>query len=180
VIDWDALVATANAWHAGPFVYATLHLARDVLGADVPDATLETLDHDAHDDEIVAVANRYILTPAVDVPDSMVEIQRTRGWSHRFSLFLRSVFLPPERLREIHGLEPDSAAVWLFYPVRIVDLVRRSGGLLARLVTRSEAVRPVRGRENDRRRIQHWAGYDDARALADHAPPSGPPQRTRQ
>lgn len=165
-VDWQALVDTANRWKAGPFTYATLRLAREILNAPVPDLVFDGLEHGAEEDAVVEVARRYVLTPAVDVTESIVEIQRTQGWSRRLKLFLRGVFVPPDRLRRMYGLEPGSIFVWAWYPVRVIDLLRRRGGLLARVAARSADVSPVRDRERDRRRIEQWVGYGDARKLA--------------
>jgi hypothetical protein len=118
------------------------------------------------------VVRRFILTPAIDVSDSILHIQRTRGWSRRLSLLFRAVFLSPRQIREVYGLRPGSPVAWLYYPVRVVDLLKRRGGLLARVAARSRAVRPLRDRERDRRRIERWAGYSDARNLAGEGKPS--------
>jgi hypothetical protein len=168
-VDWPAFARSANDWKAGPFAYATLRLARDILNAPVPDDVFDELDHGAEEDAVVDVARRYVLTPAVDVTESLVEIQRTHGWPKRLKLFLRGVFPPPHRLRRIYGLEPRSRMVWAFYPVRVIDLLRRRGGLLARVAARTSDVSPVRDRERDRQRIEQWVGYGDARTLARQA-----------
>jgi len=164
-VDWDRLVATANQWKAGAFTYATLRLVREILGAPVPKQALDALEHDEEDDAVVAVAGRFVLGPTIDLSESLVEIQRTHGWWNRLVKFFRSVFLPPARLRELYGLEADSRRVWLMYPVRVADLLRRQGGLLVHVAMRTPVVSPVFDRERDRLQIERWAGYDDARTL---------------
>jgi hypothetical protein len=163
-IDWDAMVKAANAANAGPFVYAALRLARDVLGADVPVDALNTLDRADSDEAVITIAKRYVLTPSVDVSETMVEIQRTRGWRKQLALTLRSVFPSPARLREIYKLEPDSILVWTLYPVRVANLLIRRGGLLARIAARTPSASSIIDRERDRRKIEEWAGYGDAQS----------------
>jgi hypothetical protein len=163
-IDWDAMVKTANAANAGPFVYAALRLARDVLGADVLVDALDALDRADSDEAVITIAKRYILTPSFDVSETMVEIQRTRGWRKRLALTLRSVFPSPARLREIYRLEPDSMLVWTLYPVRVANLLIRRGGLLARIAARTPSASSIIDRERDRRRIEEWAGHGDAQS----------------
>jgi len=163
-IDWDAFVSTANRWKAGCFAYTTLRLAKEALDAGVPAAALARLDHGERDDDVVTIAGRFILAPTVEVFESLVELQRTRSWKKRFTMFLRGVFPPPERLREIYGLAPRSPLVWTLYPVRIADLIRRRAGVLARVVVRAPTVTPHFDRERDRLRIAEWAGYEDVRS----------------
>lgn len=165
-IDWAELARTANAWNTGGFVYATLRLVRDVLRARVPEDALGRLDRSAEDEEVVAIARRFVLTPSIELSQSLVEIHRATGWRNRLSMFLRGVFLTPGRVRALYGDDDASRSLWVLYTMRITDLLRRQGGLLARIAMRTRAVSPVLDREKDRRRLERWAGYSDARSLA--------------
>jgi len=163
-LDWSAVARTANEWKAGAFVYVTLRLVRDVLQADVPETTLDELHHEPVDDDVVVVARRYILTPGVDVPDFILWMQRTPTRLKRLSLFIRGVFLPPDKLRRMYGLRDGSPLAWAFYPVRVADLLRQWGGLLLHIAARTPTVTPLRDRRRDRRKLERW--------IAGTAPPA--------
>jgi len=165
-LDWDDVAATANAWRAGGFVYCTLRLVRDILGAQVPAAVLSALAHDAADDEVTAVAARYILTPSVDLPEAVLDMRRRRGLGERLLLFVRGVFLPREQLRRMYGLRPGSPLVPGLYVVRLFDLLRRRGGIMLRTLFRAQSVEPTLERENDRQEIERWATRVGARTAA--------------
>lgn len=169
-LDWDRVARTASRWRVGGFVHTTLRLAREILQAPVPDVALDAIEHSSDDEAVVDIAARFILSPAIAVSESLTEIQRAPGWRRRLAMFLRGVFLSPARLRQLYGLDEGSHRVWALYPIRIADLLRRQGGLLARIAIRTPAVSPIIDRERDRRRIERWAGYSDARAIR---PPAG-------
>ena len=44
-IDWQTLAHRAVEWKAAGFLYSTLRLTREVLGAPIPDGTLQSLPH---------------------------------------------------------------------------------------------------------------------------------------
>jgi hypothetical protein len=165
-LDWNDVAATANTWRAGGFVYCTLRLVREILGAQVPPSVLSALTHDAADDEVMAVAERYILTPPVDLPEAVLDMRRHRGLAERLALFVRGVFLPREQLRRMYGLRPGSPLIAGLYVVRLFDLLRRRGGIMLRTLFRAQSVEPTLERENDRQEIERWASRVGARTAA--------------
>jgi len=60
-IDWARLATRAAEWSAGPHVSAALSLATELLGAAVPDRTLEILRPLSPDDELLDLARERIL-----------------------------------------------------------------------------------------------------------------------
>jgi hypothetical protein len=155
-VDWAELASRANAWGAGPFGYATLGLARTVLGANVPERVLRDLDHQGVDDQVVAIASRYILAPPEDVPvvyRALVGTASTRG---RASLLLRSVFPPRDQLEASYGGNPGTPLGYL-YLRRLADLAQRRSKWLVGWLLRGGSARRSRDHEMDRGRLEQWA-----------------------
>jgi Uncharacterised nucleotidyltransferase len=151
-IDWAVLVERARDWAAAPFVRCSLELSRRLLGAPVPFDILAAL---GPDDGITDTVEAHVLAPVVELPASIDErLRGERGGTRR--PLLTSVFLPPSKMRERYGLVAGSQRVWLWYLVRIADLITRRGPLMARLFARTQDVRPTLDRDRDREIIRQW------------------------
>ncbi len=157
-IDWHGLARTAGAWKAGPYVYATLHLATAILGTPVPPAVLGTLGRKPGDDDLVELVRRFILTPMIDLPQGYRDIRDPDTWWHRVGNVVRSIFLPKDQIRRLYNVREGSPVVYLFYGVRVVDLLVRRGKLGLQLVLGTRQVRPALFREAARSRIDAWVG----------------------
>jgi hypothetical protein len=156
-VDWRRLASRADAWGAADFTRATLRVARDVLGARVDDDALAALGASDEDEAVAGVATRYILTPAVELPVAIDEMGRSAGLTGRLGHLLRAVFLSPAQMRELYGLRPGSPLAWLYYPVRVIDLLARRGSLAMRLMLRTASVEPTLDRAQDGRTLERWA-----------------------
>jgi len=160
-LDWVALVGRARQWGATRFVYCTLRLAREVLDAPIPVPALEPLGPESADEEVIAIARHFIVTPPAELPRAYQELREKRGIRDRLAWLTRNIFLPPDRLRRLYGLRPGSPLVYAYYLVRPFDLLIRRGVLLARVALRTRELRPTLERERSRDRINDWVDRAD-------------------
>jgi hypothetical protein len=160
-MDWTQLSERARAWGADRFVYCTLRLARDVLGAPIPLSALDPLGPRAADEEVIRIARHFIVTPPAQLPRAYQELRETRGLRDRLSWLTRNIFLPPDRLRRVYGLRKGSLLVYPYYLFRPFDLLVRRGLLLARMALRTPELRPTLERERSRDRINDWVDRAD-------------------
>jgi hypothetical protein len=165
-LDWDRVVAVANEWGIGNFVYCTLQLVHTILNVNAPTDVLARLAHEPVDEEMTRIAARYILAPQVDLPEAYLAMKRTTNRRERLAMFLRSVFLPREQLRQMYALPVGSMRVYPYYIVRLLELIKRRGVLLLRVFVRSGTVAPTLDRERDRREIERWVQRAPAGAAA--------------
>ena len=170
-IDWSLLTERSREWDAGSFLYATLCLSTQILGTPVPQNVLARLPHDPEDDAVVEIARHYVLGDVERVPGVYVRLARSRSLRARISLMLRHLFLPRATMERIYRLR-DGTALWPYYLHRLGSLLFRRGRLLVRALCRTPAVRSTVIREDERVRIQRWAGYDP---LRDDEEPASPP-----
>jgi len=155
-LDWDTVANRANAWGASGFVYTTLCLAERILGAPIPAPVLRSLWHEAQDESMVALAERYILEPAVALPRPYLELARSRRPGERWRMILEHVFLPREKMERLHGLRPGSALVYPYYAGRLLRLLARRSGLLLRSLLRIGPLPRALDREAARIEIESW------------------------
>lgn len=155
-IDWPRLRRLATAWGVGRFVYLTLRLAHEVLGADLSMHDYQALEHNAADDALVAVARDYITMPFEYLPDTLEALAESGKLRNRLRVIARAVFLPREQMRAVYGVKPGSPALALYYLLRPFDILYRRGGLVLGLLLRTRRLRPTIRRERDRRIIERW------------------------
>ena len=136
-----------------------LRLAKEMLGAAVPDDVLRALPSDNLDDALRTA--RFMTLEGNQIcrglPAQVASISNARTWSGRISVLWRSVFVPTKLLAANYGLPPQSPRVFLYYPVRLKDLLKRYGSPVLRLLQRDPALTRIARRVA---MIQHWM-WDD-------------------
>lgn len=130
VIDWDELVRRAQRWGIGPYVYVTLRLVRELLAADIPAACIAALEPPGFAPEVLGWARTCVFTPesdAASVSPSMAELWTSRRLAAKLTV-LRHTFYPSRvAMGRIYRTSPDSTRIYLYYPLRWVDLLLRYG-----------------------------------------------------
>jgi Uncharacterised nucleotidyltransferase len=130
---WPRFVVAAHDARAGGLAYATLALARALLGASVPESALMLLEHAPEDEAIVPALARTVLDQFTELPSSYERALGERHAWQRASAVLRGLVPSPSRLRA--ELDLSSVEVAWYYVQRPFDLVRRHGGSWRRLFT---------------------------------------------
>jgi len=156
-MDWEALARRATAWGSAGYLYTSLRLAQRMLSAPIPAPLLESLPHTAADDEILAVAERYIRTIRAELPPVYLELAQSRSpgnWARRL---VGAVFLPRARMEELYGLRPGTVLVFPCYALRLAGLIRKRGGLLLGTLFRGRPVEETLQHEQDRARLEQWS-----------------------
>ena len=132
-IDWGALVRRALQWRVSPYVYLPLQLARDLLDAAVPGPVLAELKPDGFDTRLLGWARAELLQDPETCPlfSDLLTLWRGRQLNERAAVVAR--ILSPTIIAESYGLSPTSKKVYLYYPVRLKDLLVRYGTAAWRL-----------------------------------------------
>lgn len=127
-LAWGRLVERAAefGWQRG--VYLALHLARELLGAAVPEAVLGQLRPAEPPPALLATARAqlfsdYGLAPAVSLP--VAELLRSTSWRARWRIFWQRVFVSRASLALSYAVPPTSWRIYICYPRRVWDLLRR-------------------------------------------------------
>jgi hypothetical protein len=157
-VDWQRLVRTAQEWGAGSYVYTTLRLAAVILGTPVPELALSALNRRAEDEALIDVIHQFIVTPMVDLPPGYRDFREPSSLRKRAANVARSIFLSKRHMRRLYRLREGSRLVYLYYGIRVLDLLVRRGGLGLHLMLRTRQVQPAVFREAARQRIDSWIG----------------------
>lgn len=141
-LDWRGLVRAAETSGLSKVCYYALAVAESLLGAGVPAETLAALETSGCDPRMVPVIREYVLLRfSHRAPGGVHEILQARGRREGIRSLLRSLFPPPDRLREIYALAPGSKAVYGYYLIRPWDLFLRRGRFFAQLASRGSEAR---------------------------------------
>ena len=136
-----------------------LRLAKEMLGAAVPDDVLRALPSENLDDALRTA--RFMTLEGNQIcralPAPVVGMSNATTWPGRISALWRSLFVPTRLLAATYGLSPQSPRVFLYYPVRLKDLLKRYGSVVLRLLRRDPTLTRIAWGVA---MIQHWL-WDD-------------------
>jgi hypothetical protein len=128
--DWESVAALGqrHGWTRG--VAVALRLARDHLGADIPDKALVAVGADALDPELLGDAMAHLVGfsripgELVTAPNLLALAGRAT-WRARWTLLCKRVLVSRAELSLLYGVPEHSPWIVLYYAVRLRDLVRK-------------------------------------------------------
>lgn len=160
-LAWADVEARArrHRWHRG--VYLMLRLAKEMLGATVPDEVLRA--RPSGDVDQALRTSRFLILEGNQIgrglPSGVASVTSATTWPARIRVFWRSLFVPAAALARDFHLPPQSSRL-LLYSMRVKDLLKRHGSLVVRLLRRDPTLTPV---ARDVATIQEWLS-DDGRS----------------
>ena len=156
---WADVLSRARRYRCHRGVNLMLRLAKEMLGAAVPDDVLRALPSESLDDALRTA--RFMTLEGnqigLGMPAQVVSVSNATTWPGRISVLWRSLFVPTKFLAATYGLSPRSPRVFLYYPVRLKDLLKRYGSVVLRLLRRDPT---LTGIAREVAMIQHWL-WDD-------------------
>lgn len=156
-IDWNEVVHRAVAWQWTRPVYLMLALARELLGADVPEHVLTVLAPADVQPQIIALAGDHVLThqsPLTAADNRLALLSGPGSLSTKVRHTMRRAFPPRREIAAFHGVAPQSRLIEWYYLTRLGRLWRSYGRLAVRLLWfREPGLVSVATRKN---RLHHW------------------------
>ena len=123
-IDWEQVTRVAFEWRVTRCAYLTLHLAADLLGAQISADALAALKPVDFDERIAGLAKDKIFA-GVKISAKLTQTLEQDTFINRARLILQRLFLPPEKLAFIYSVRPDSPRIYWYYFARLKDLIAR-------------------------------------------------------
>ena len=145
-IDWTQVTGRAHAWGAARHVGLTLHLARSMLGAGVPDAAMEQLVPGGIDPRILEAAFESIFELGMGYGQWMpfFDLLGEGSVVGKARLSWRRVFLSRKEMAERYPMSRNSRLLFPYYVLRIRDGI---GTYMSHVRTRRRLI--AQGRERD-------------------------------
>jgi len=123
-IDWERLQRLAYEWGAEKYLYLTLRLSQEILGAAVPQDILQNLQPKPfHESLFLESQKRVISAKAADAVPDVKRFNPHSSFMNKMLLFLQRVFIPQEELSACYSLPAFSKRVYFYYIVRLFSLL---------------------------------------------------------
>jgi hypothetical protein len=129
-IDWDQLRLRAYEWRTEKYLYLTLRLSQEILGAKVPERILSALKPEAFSEKILLEAQRRILFQKAGKSDQkssfegiphLDKFHPDKNLLKRTSFIFKRIFIPPEELAALYSLPASSRYISFYYFARTIS-----------------------------------------------------------
>jgi hypothetical protein len=125
LLDRERFAARASAWGASRYVGLTLHLARSMLGAEVPDAVLEQLAPGGIDQRILEAAREAVLTQTgYGQWQPFFDNVQVTSLGDKARLSWKRVFLSRDEMAAMYPASRNSRHLCFYYARRVGHVVR--------------------------------------------------------
>ena len=164
-IDWGLVQLRTRQWGVGKCVYLTFRLAKELLGAILPDGLIEALKPCDFDERFIALAREQIFSKRMGTehilslsPDiaKFWRSKRLRDKAAAFLIILKEVFPAREVLAREYPPPSDSGRIYFYYAIHFKDILQRHGRNVWRLLRGDEEMQAFAKRECDIATLEDW------------------------
>ncbi|MBL0226573.1 MAG: nucleotidyltransferase family protein [Geobacteraceae bacterium] len=161
-IDWDQIRIRSEQTGVSKSVYLTLGLARELLGAAIPKGFLDAVKPADFDERYIALAKGQIFESAprtvenMMLPPSAFRFIGSHSLLNKANVFTRRIFPSREEMSRKYPAPADSFRIYLYYPARILDLLRRHGRTGWLLLRRNQGVIGLVKQEKEIAHLRDW------------------------
>jgi hypothetical protein len=165
-IDWKQVQLRSEQWGEAKCVYLTFRLARELLGASVPDDLMKAITPSDFDERFMVLAKERIFayghwnSYGLSLSPTIAQLWGSKRLLNKGSLFLgralSRVFSSPEEVAREYTAPSNSIRIYFYYPVRIKDLLLRHGREVWQLLRRNEGMRRLARQEEDVAPLRDW------------------------
>jgi Uncharacterised nucleotidyltransferase len=126
-LDWRLIEDVAERLGVKRGVFLSLLLAKELLGAKVALETLKTFEPSNMGERVIKTALHQCFSGErlKDLQPVAAQILQRKGLWFKAKGMVQRLFLPRKMIARMYGLAPNSWYTWLYYPVRLLDLIRR-------------------------------------------------------
>jgi hypothetical protein len=138
-IDWVQVIDRAREWGATRYVGLTLHMARTMLAAAVPDATLESLVPGGLDPKVLAVASETVISRTTYdkwLSPAFLGLRGREPLGHKVKRLWKRTFLSRDEMLAEYPASRNSRHLYVYHARRIWDIMRKWGPALRRMPSR--------------------------------------------
>ena len=160
-IDWKKVATLSSDWQMAPCLYLGLWLAREMLGARIPQSFIKRLRPAGFNTELLDWARQRLLAHGENspvFPDLLQLFWKGRRLKERWAILQRIL-----SRKTVAGYAANTSAskkAYLYYPLRVKHLLTRYGPTAYALLTGDQKTRAAAGREEDQRRLSEWLSSD--------------------
>ncbi|MCL6583170.1 MAG: nucleotidyltransferase family protein [bacterium] len=159
-IDWKSLQLRSREWKADKPLYLMLSLLVEFAGQAAPQGVLDILKANTIEPHhfVTKLKNHIMMkmSDSVALTTDIARFWKPKKPTDRIALFWQKAFPPRAYLAKIYRIRKESALVYLFYPVHIIDLIIRYGYTLWRLFRHDAELVPLAELESSQLDLRDW------------------------
>lgn len=138
-IDWQQLELRARQWGSSKSLLLTLYLTKEFWQAAVPDEALDKLKADRFERSVLADAKQQIFADkSYSSSTYFAKLWQPKRPQDKVIYFLKCTFVSPQIMAEMYPAPADSWRIYLYYLVRLKDLLIRYRGVAWQSLRRDE------------------------------------------
>lgn len=159
-INWDLVVSRCEQWQWQRGVYLCLRLTNAITGVDIPLLVLQNLRPNNFEESLCDVARSQICTPpafAISLNTNLAMVVESDSLVYKLQHTMKSIFIRPDRLADRYNLPQRTLQTYLYYPVRVIWLVRNNFVILLSLLRSTRSTKQLSQRKS---RLTKWLNED--------------------
>ena len=167
-INFGVVQSRSRQWGMGKCVYLTLRLAKELLGAILPDGLLEALKPNDFEEHFIALAREQVFSTSMEEKQILsLSHSVARFWGSKrlpdktavFLKILKVVFPPRECIARKYPLPSNSIRIYFYYAVHLRDLFRQHGRYVWRLLRGDKKMQALAQQENHFATLMDWLDW---------------------
>ncbi len=161
-LNWGEISARARQWGISRAVYVVLRLAREMLDVPVPEDWLASLQPSEPEKHYAVLLQEEILAVHSVVREEflgsahLVQLWGRKRLREKLTVIRDRVLPSREKMATLYPVAANSWRVYLYYPVRVKDLLMRFGGAVWRLASGNARTRAAAVRANEINELRDW------------------------
>lgn len=161
-VDWEMVSGRARDWGVAKPVYVFLRLARELLGTPISAGWLDSLRPAKFQEPYLnAVRDEYTSGSDGAGHDLLLSHPLAQLWSspsirRRILVFLKGLFVSRNTMSRLYPVPENSIRIYLYYPVRIKDVLMRYGNDWWQLMRGDESKRAIAAHTGERADLHDW------------------------
>ena len=164
-LDWQEMDERARQWNAVRAVYLILRLAQELLDVPVPADWLVSLRPEDFSESYLDLAREQILGRYSDMKTSQLEsnyllnllqLWGPKGLGNKLALIRERLLPPRETMARWYPAPVNSWRIYLYYPVRIMDILVKHRATLWQLARGNPKARAIAEHTNQVIELRDW------------------------
>jgi hypothetical protein len=152
-LQWGEVGRRAGQWAVGKPVQLTLRLARELLGAPVPERALGMLEPDGLEAQAAAWAKEILLADTMSMPRTLFRLRRAKRPRDRAIILFRGAFPSVDAVAAARAMRRNSPWIYPYYVVRLLLVLGRSAAPMWGMLRGDEALRALL---DDKTALRGW------------------------
>jgi hypothetical protein len=125
-LNWEKLTQRARQWQWDRGVYLAFRLAKESVGAAVPEDVLQCLRPADFNESLLVMAQTHTYTHQKItrvVSPRLAQLWHASNPIDKVLEFLRAIFLPKIVIASMYRISPSSLLLYLYYAIRLRDVL---------------------------------------------------------